>query len=75
MGAQGGAALEVWEARAEYDMGRLMGRYLTDNPPPGRSEAVDDLREFAARLEAMGTGRLAELGLRRLRALGPIEEA
>lgn len=56
-----------WDARAEFDVGLLMARYLQINPAPADSEIADDFEIWAGNLERRGRERLQELGLRRLR--------
>lgn len=63
----GGAhAVRAWEARATYEIGVLMRRYLADHPPPAESSAHDQLDDWGDRLQAAGAARLRELGVRRL---------
>lgn len=67
-----------WDARAELDIGRMIGRYLAQRPAPVDSAVAADLSTWATRLEEDGTDRLAVLGARPLTlvpdAAGPEEQ-
>jgi hypothetical protein len=63
------ASGEEWDARAEYDLGVFMRRYLHDHPPSVPSALSRDFEVWSENLSHDGQARLAALGARRLRAL------
>lgn len=56
----------VWDARAEVDVGLMIGRYLAERPPPAGSAIAADLEEWGERLSRDGEARLAALQRPRL---------
>lgn len=58
-----------WDARAEYDVGLLLARYLHENPAPSTAQFAQDLERWSQNLRRHGQSRLQELGQPRLRAL------
>lgn len=61
---EGGAApsVESWEARAEYDIGVLIARYLAEHPSPSESQVHRDFLSWSAALRCDGQARLQEQG-------------
>jgi hypothetical protein len=58
-----------WEARTEYDLGVLIGRYLAENEPPAPSAIADAVAAWSARLLLSGESRLAADGVSPLRVV------
>lgn len=63
------AMAELWDSRAEYDIGVMIARYLRDNPPPPDSACAADFRDWSDRLKAAGAERLDTWSARPLRAV------
>jgi hypothetical protein len=59
---------EVWDARAEHDVGLLLRRYLRENPAPSGSLVAPELAATSEDLEKSGASQLSQLGARRLRS-------
>ncbi len=51
-----------WDARAEYDLGLIIRRYLRDNPPPSDALFADALDLLSERLIGHGRARLDQIG-------------
>jgi hypothetical protein len=62
------AAGHVWDARASFEIGILIRRYLEDHPAPPEARFAPDFRHWADSLVADGRARLEELGARQLGA-------
>lgn len=62
---------EEWDAHAEYDLGRLISRYLVWHPAPPGSRVASELEEWGQRLCAFGRSDLAALGASYLRVVPP----
>jgi hypothetical protein len=62
---------ETWDARAEFDVGLMIGRYLAEHPAPEGSTMAPRLEVIAQDLRDLGEQRLQNLGRCRLRAVGP----
>jgi hypothetical protein len=67
--AQQGSESQRWDAQAEYDVGLLIGRYLSEHPRPVASRVADRLEAVGRDLQDLGSDRLRALGLRHLRGL------
>jgi hypothetical protein len=61
--------VERWDARATYEIGVLVLRWLNENPPPGASEVAEEARSWGSRMKECGEARLRETGERTLRVL------
>lgn len=61
---------EEWDARAEFDIGVLIARYLESHPPPAGAAFAPEFRQWSDRLRGHGQRRLAEVGSRPLRTVG-----
>jgi hypothetical protein len=58
---------EVWDARAELDVGLMMLRYLADHPAPAGTKLAADLETWGSSLARDGDERLRAAGQRRVR--------
>jgi hypothetical protein len=70
-GIEGGdsEAVERWDAQAEFDVGVLISRYLSEHPPPPFSELASDLSLWSENLTQHGRASLEDFGVRRLQAV------
>lgn len=64
------ASIDSWEARAEYDLGVLICRYLQEHPAPAGSAMAERLREYGEGFRDLGAEHLAVLDHRRLSVVG-----
>jgi hypothetical protein len=62
MAALEGQTAQVWDARAELDIGLMLRRYVAERPAPEDSRLVDDIEEWASNLAQNGRHHLGELG-------------
>jgi len=60
------AALEAWDAHAEFDVGVLICQYLERHPAPPGSEMAQRLRDCGEGFRDLGQRHLARIGVRRL---------
>lgn len=58
-----------WDARALFEVGVLIARWLEVNPPPVGAVFYQPLEGWARRLRDRGQARLEALGERRLRVM------
>jgi hypothetical protein len=58
-----------WDAHAEYDIGVMIERYLSQNPPPGDASFQEPFDRWAGQLRRSGQARLEELRARPLRVV------
>lgn len=58
-----------WDAQAEFEIGTVIAEYLTEHPPPERSQVAADLHRWASDLRADGRARLEEAARRGERAV------
>jgi hypothetical protein len=61
--------VKAWDARAEYDVGVLISRYLHEESPPAGSVLAPRLAAIAQDFQAAGELDLARLGASHLRVL------
>jgi hypothetical protein len=66
-------SVAAWEARAEYDMGVMIDRYLREHPSPGHSEMTLRLQSCAKDFREAGEFKLRILEVRRLCVAPTIE--
>ena len=59
----------LWDARAAWDIGRMVDRYLRHNPAPSDSRLAGSLEVWSEALTDHAESRLSSLGARRLRAV------
>lgn len=62
-------AARQWDAHAENEIGAMIDRYITANPPPDGATCSEPFGRWAGQLRRSGQARLAALGEPRLRAL------
>lgn len=59
----------AWDARATYDLGLLIRRYLSWHPPPEGSSYGAEYHLWASEMRELGEQELGDLGLRPFRSV------
>lgn len=62
----------TWDARAAYDVGVIISRYIAENPAPPDAKFAADIETWGENLQRWGRGYLRAAGASPLRPVGGV---